>query len=131
MCRHKRQHLILVQRNRFAGSKVIGTDDALFVGILLHSNVSRQIGNDAVGDVPNIGSPCLHIGIVHSGEHLGKVVCGNGNRILGVDFLGVNDVLNTLVVVIVLQHHHVDLKDLGIGLAHFFQCLFIDRLELF
>ena len=128
VCRHKCQYLVLIQRNSFAGGEVVRTDDVLFAGIFLHSNVSRQIGNDAVGNVPHVSRTSLHIGIVHGGEHLGEVVRRNGNRILSIDFLGINDVLNALVVVVIFQHHHVDLKDLSIGFTHFFQCLFIDRL---
>ena len=128
VCRHKCQHLVLIQRNGFAGGEVVRTNDVLFAGIFLHSNASRQIGNDAVGNVPHVSRTSLHIGIVHGGEHLGEVVRRNGNRILSIDFLGINDVLNALVVVVIFQHHHVDLKDLSIGFTHFFQCLFIDRL---
>ena len=94
------------------------------------SSRSRQIGNDTVGDVPHVSRTSLHIGIVHGGEHLGEVVRRHGYRILGIDFLGVDDVLNALVVVLILQHHHVNLKDLGVGFAHLFQCLFIDCLKL-
>ena len=55
----------------------------------------------------------LHVGIVHGGEHLGKLLGGVGDGGLGVHLLVGDAVLDGFLVVQVLGHHLVGLKQHG------------------
>ena len=63
-------------------------------------------------------------------KHLSEIVTGHRNRILGIDLLRIDDILNRVQIVLVLQHDLVNLKNRRIRLANFFYRLFIQLAEL-
>ena len=131
VCGDKRQHFIFIQRNGFTRGEVVCTNNHAFLGCGCTGDVSGQVCNDAVRNVFHICCSCLHICILHGRKHLCKVVRRHSNGIFCIDFLGFNDVGNAFVVILIFQHHHVNLENLSVGFADFFQCLFIDCLQLF
>ena len=72
-----------------------------------------QDAEDALADVLDVGGAGLHVGIVHGGEHLGKLLGGVGDGGLGVHLLVGDAVLDGFLVVQVFGHHLVGLKQHG------------------
>ena len=129
-CGDKCKHFVLIQQNRFAGCQIIGTNNHLAVSQVVCICIYIQILNQSIGDVFDIGCTCLHIGIIHGTKHLCKIIGRQCNGILCIDQLRFNDVFNGFIVILIFQHHHMNFKNLRIGLADFFQCLLINRLQL-
>ena len=117
----KAQQLAFVKLDCLAGGEIIRNQNGGL--IVLHSGVTLA-GKDIdypPGNVFDIGCPSLHIGILHGGKGSGKVLAGSLGGVFSSGSLGVDDTLDGIQIVLVLQHHPVDLKNGGVVLAHFLQ----------
>ena len=124
------QQLALIQLHRLAGGEVVSHQDGGLV--VLHGGVPRA-GEDVyhpARDVLHVGGPGPHILVVHSGEGGGEILAGGLGGVLGGGPLGVDDALDGLQIVVVVQHHLMDLKDGGVVLAHLVQSLVVEAAQL-
>ena len=112
-CRDEAQNLGLVQLDGLGGSQVVGGQQDRHVGGDAALHHTAQDAEDALADVLDVGGAGLHVGIVHRGEHLGKLLGGVGDGGFGVHLLVGDAVLDGFLVVQVLGHHLVGLKQHG------------------
>lgn len=91
---------------------------------------AAEDGQDSLGDILYVRSSLLHVRVVHGREHHGKVVAGGGHRVLRVDLLGLNHIVDGIQVIQIIQHHLMDLKDSGAGLSHFLDRLGVESFQL-
>ena len=129
LLRQKSQNFFLIQLYRLAGGQVLRCQ---------HHRILRQSGGPFAageniyqppGDILHIRGPGLHVGVLHLREHLGKLQGGLLHRPLGV-FPLLDTVPDGVQVVLILQHHLVDLKYLGALLTGLHQRLLIELLQL-
>ena len=130
MHRNKPEHLILVKLYRLAWREVVRRDnDRLIRCHRTHLRV-RQQADHPFGDIAHVSRTLLHVGIVHRGKHLREVVGRGADGIFSIDLLGLDDVLNRFTIILIVEHHLMDVKDHGVGLADLHHRLFIEFLEL-
>ena len=71
---------------------------------------SGQNAHNPLRNIFDIRRAPTHIFVLHRRKHLGEIVTGHRNRILGIDLLRIDDILNRVQIVLVLQHDLVNLK---------------------
>ena len=91
---------------------------------------SGQNAHNPLRNIFDIRRAPAHIFVLHRRKHLGEIVTGHRNRILGIDLLRIDDILNRVQIVLILQHDLVNLENRRIRLANFFYRLFIQLAEL-
>ena len=127
---NKAQQFALIKLDGFAGGKIVSHQNSGL--IILNASIaltSKDIDHPP-GNVFDIRCPGLHIGIFHSGKCGGKVLAGSFGGIFGSDTLRVDHALDGIQIVLVLQHHLVNLEDGGVVLAHFLQSFLIQPRQL-
>ena len=125
------EHLILIERDSFAGGEVVGAYYHFIVSFRAVSRRACKVSDHPIRNILNVGGARLHIRVVHRGEHLSEVIGGKGYCVLGVYALAVDDIFYRLVIIVVLEHHHVYLEDLRVSFADLFKRLFVYFPELF
>ena len=128
--RDKGEHPTLIQLYRLAGSKIIRHQDNRFLSGHGPGFVTGKHHDQTVGDILHIRRSGFHVLVVHSREHIREIVAGGGHRVLRVNLLGGNHVGHRLHIIQIVQHHLMHFKNHGIGLAHLFFRLFVQRLQL-
>ncbi len=128
--RHKGKHLVLLQLHRFRGCQILRHDDHRLVCVDALTIAAGQYPDDPLRNILHVRCTAPHILIVHGRKHLGKVVAGHRHGIFRIDLLGFNDVPGSIQIIVILQHHLVDLEDGRIGLADFLHCLVIELSQL-
>ena len=128
--RHKGQHLVLLQLYGLGGCQILSQDDHRLIRMETLTGAAGQHADDTLRDVLHIRGTAPHILILHSGEHLGEVVAGHCHGILCIDLLGFDDVPGGIQVVVILQHHLMNLEDGRICLANLLYRLVIELAQL-
>ena len=111
--RDKAQNLGLVKLDRLGRGQIVSAEQHRHIGGNAALYDAAEDAQDALADILDISGAGLHVGIVHRGEHLGKLLGRVGNGGLGVHLLVENTVLDGLLIVEVLSHHLVRFKQHG------------------
>ena len=114
------QDLGLVKLNGLGRGQIVGREDDGHVGVDAALHNAGENGDDAGGNVLHVGGAGLHVAVVHGGEHLCKLGGNIGDHGFGVLLFVLDELLDGLLVVEVLGHELVGLKEHG-GLV---ACLF-------
>ena len=72
--RDEAQDLGLVQLDRFGRGQVVGAEQHRHIGRNAALHDAAQDAQNALADILDVGGAGLHIGVVHRGEHLGKLL---------------------------------------------------------
>ena len=126
--RHKGHDQPALQLHSVAGKQIMSTDHR---GVLQRLALSAgQHLQQTLGNIPDIGAAGLHHLILHSGEHLGKLLTSAGHGVLRRIELTGNIILYRLQIVQILHHHFVDVKNLGGGLASLLHGFVVKKIQL-
>ena len=104
------EDLGLVQLHGLAGGKIVGGEDDGHLGVDAALHHAQKDPDNTAGDVLDVGGSCLHVAVVHGGEHLGKLGAHVGDDGLGIAAFFLDPGLNGFLVVQVLAHHLVGLE---------------------
>ena len=118
MDRDKCQDLALIHLNRLAWTQVIRNDDGRLHGAEIHILLPGQVTYQAVGNILDIRRPGLHVIIIHIGEHFREVITDHCYGIFCVDLLRADHAADRIPVIVVLQHHLMNLENSGACFAH-------------
>ena len=130
MHRDKGQNPALIHLHGLTRRQIIRNDNGWLHAVPVKLLFAAQVPDQAIGDILHICGSCLHVLIIHARKHLGKIVAGHCHGILGVHLLVLNHGLNGFLIVIVLEHHLMDLKNSRIDLADLLQGFLIKPAEL-
>ena len=123
---YKSLYPALIHLYRLAWRKILSDHNLLIlltVKLLLFFKKHRD---QALGNIPHICGPCLHIVIIHLLKHDGKIVRCNSHCILCIDLLGPDHIFDRLLIILILQHHLMYVKNRCAGLSNFLKCLIIE-----
>ena len=113
----KAKHFALIKLHSLTRGQIISRNDTRLCHLLKPRISSAEDIEHTLRDIFYIGSTPLHVGIIHSSKHLGKIIRSGCNCILSIYFLSTDDILDRLKIIQILEHHLMDLKDHGIGLS--------------
>ena len=126
----KSQDFVRIELQCFARCQIIRSYDDMIVGTEIDSFATTQFPFHTAGNIQDIGSPGLHISIIHTAEHSSKILCRMFDCGFGIEFfipyLG-HDVID---IIVIIEHHLMYFKHGSLFFAYFFYSLFIQRLEL-
>ena len=111
--RDKAQNFGFVELDGLGRGEVVGRQQDRHLGRNAALHDAAQNAQDALADVAHVGGAGLHVGVVHGGEHGGELVRHVGDGGLGVEFFVGDKVFDGFLVVEVLGHHLVGLKQHG------------------
>ena len=130
MYRDKGQNLALIHLHGLTRRQIIRNDNGWLHAVPVKLLLAAQIPDQAIGDILHIRGSCLHVLIIHACKHLGEIIAGHSHSILCVHLLVLNHGLNGFLIVIVLEHHLMNLKNSRIHLADLLQSFLIKPAEL-
>ena len=128
--RDEAEDLRLVQLDGLRGREVIRGDDHRLVRVDAALDHAHQVVQDAARHIADVGGAGLHVGVVHRGEHGGKLLAGCLHGVLGVAAFLLHGGLDALDEVLVLHEHRMRLEQHGGFVARFLAAAFCQRFQL-
>ena len=126
----KAQQPAPVQLYGLAGRQIVGGQNEGLLSLRPAGGRPGEQVHHPAGDVSDVRRPCLQVGVLQGGKGGGEALAGGLHRILRRNALGAEGLPHRAHIVLVLQHHLVDLKNSGIPLPHRFQGPGIQLLQL-
>ena len=114
---NKGQNFVLVHLDRFTRCQIICNNNGRFELTPVHLSLSGKVTDQPVRDILHIRGTCLHVLIIHIGKHFRKIITGNRYRILCIHFFIPDQIVYGILIIIVLKHHLMNLKDCRIDLS--------------
>ena len=130
LSRHKGQYLCFIQIDGFAGGQVICQNNDSFGAFQALFSLSGEFSDDPFGDIQHIDRPCLHVFVIHLGKGAGKKLRRYKNGVFRRQFFFFDQTLDAFEVVQILQHHLMDLENLGVFFTDLCDGILIKPLQL-
>ena len=121
---NKAQNLGFIQLHSFRRCQVVRSQQHRHIRSNTALHCTGQDPQDAIRYIAHICRTGLHVGIVHGFKHGGELNCGIRNRGFGVHLFVVDMVGDGFLVIEILGHHLVGLKQHGGFIAGFGAGLF-------
>ena len=118
------QNLGFIQLHSFRRCQVVRSQQHRHIRSNTALHCTGQDPQDAIRYIAHICRTGLHVGIVHGFKHSGELNCGIRNRGFGVHLFIVDMVGDRFLVIEILSHHLVGLKQHGGFIAGFGAGLF-------
>ena len=109
----KGQNLALVQLHSLGGGQVVRRQNHWLLGVDASGHNAHQIVENPAGHVQHVRRAGLHVGVVHIGEHGGKLLARLLDRVLNITLLRLQHGQDVVHIVLVLHEHAVGLEEDG------------------
>ena len=128
--RYKTQNFGFVQLDGLGRCQIISCQNNRFLRVNAAFHNPHQIIQNPLGDIPDVCSTGLHIGIIHGSEHSCKLLSGHLNSIFRITALFLQTGENTFHIVFVFYEHGMSVKEDGNFFTGIFSCFFSQNVQL-